>query len=153
MRKNPADLTGEQRTSLAAIADTNAALYRSYLLESNSAKCSGPKAQPAGEVTGRVAVVGVALAHPRVRDPGSHHPPLPRPDLEHPRSRTVQRGVRSHQHPPAGIDQARLQFPQPRRTHRHGHAHPRRSLPPTTRTEMTHYNVSRSPDPGQEGIR
>ncbi len=33
VRKNPADLTGEQRTSLAAIADTNAALYRSYLLK------------------------------------------------------------------------------------------------------------------------
>lgn len=33
VRKNPADLTGEQRTSLAVIADTNAALYRSYLLK------------------------------------------------------------------------------------------------------------------------
>ena len=32
-RKNPTDLTGEQRTSLAAIADTNATLYRAYLLK------------------------------------------------------------------------------------------------------------------------
>lgn len=32
-RKNPPDLTGEQRTSLAAIADTNATLYRAYLLK------------------------------------------------------------------------------------------------------------------------
>ena len=32
-RKNPAGLTGEQRTSLAAIADTNATLYRAYLLK------------------------------------------------------------------------------------------------------------------------
>ncbi|UQX10665.1 transposase [Candidatus Mycobacterium methanotrophicum] len=32
-RKNPADLTGEQRSSLAAIADTNRALYRAYLLK------------------------------------------------------------------------------------------------------------------------
>lgn len=32
-RKNPGDLTGEQRTSLAAIADTNATLYRAYLLK------------------------------------------------------------------------------------------------------------------------
>jgi transposase len=32
-RKNPADLTGEQRTSLAEIAVTNQALYRAYLLK------------------------------------------------------------------------------------------------------------------------
>ncbi|KZS76532.1 hypothetical protein A4G29_03125 [Mycobacterium kansasii] len=31
--KNPADLTGEQRTSLAQIADTNRTLYRAYLLK------------------------------------------------------------------------------------------------------------------------
>ena len=33
VRKNPPDLTGEQRTSLAAIADTNTTLYRAYLLK------------------------------------------------------------------------------------------------------------------------
>lgn len=33
VRKNPPDLTGEQRTSLAAIADTNSTLYRAYLLK------------------------------------------------------------------------------------------------------------------------
>ncbi len=33
VRKNPADLTGEQRTSLAAITTTNATLYRAYLLK------------------------------------------------------------------------------------------------------------------------
>jgi transposase len=32
-RKNPADLTGEQRTSLAVITDTNRTLYRAYLLK------------------------------------------------------------------------------------------------------------------------
>jgi transposase len=32
-RKNPSDLTGEQRTSLAAIAGTNATLYRAHLLK------------------------------------------------------------------------------------------------------------------------
>lgn len=30
-RKNPPGLTGEQRSSLAAIADTNRTLYRAYL--------------------------------------------------------------------------------------------------------------------------
>lgn len=33
VRKNPADLTGEQRTSLATITGTNATLYRAYLLK------------------------------------------------------------------------------------------------------------------------
>jgi transposase len=32
-RKNPSELTGEQRTSLAAIAATNRTLYRAYLLK------------------------------------------------------------------------------------------------------------------------
>jgi transposase len=32
-RKNPPDLTGEQRTSLSEIADTNKTLYRAYLLK------------------------------------------------------------------------------------------------------------------------
>jgi transposase len=32
-RKNPPDLTGEQRDSLAAVADTNRTLYRAYLLK------------------------------------------------------------------------------------------------------------------------
>ena len=32
-RKNPVDLTGEQRTSLASIAATNRTLYRAYLLK------------------------------------------------------------------------------------------------------------------------
>ena len=32
-RKNPPDLTTEQRTSLAEIADTNKTLYRAYLLK------------------------------------------------------------------------------------------------------------------------
>ena len=42
----------------------------------------------------------------------------------------------------------RLRIPQPRRTYRHGHAHPRRPLPTTTRPNrmnQTHGNVSRSP--------
>jgi hypothetical protein len=84
----------------------------------------------------RMAVLGVALAHSRVRRPGPHHPPLPRPDPPHPRPRAVQRPIRSHQHPPAGIDQARLRIPQPRRPHRHGPPHPRRPLPTSARPIM-----------------
>jgi len=33
VRKNPADLSGEQRTSLATIQATNTTLYRAYLLK------------------------------------------------------------------------------------------------------------------------
>ena len=81
MRKNPADLTGEQRTSPRAIADTNAALYRSYLLKEQLREVFRPGAT--GRVTGRVATGASHLRIPGVRDPGSHHPPLPQPDLEH----------------------------------------------------------------------
>lgn len=38
VRKNPADLTCEQRTSLASITTTNNTLYRAYLLKSNYGK-------------------------------------------------------------------------------------------------------------------
>jgi transposase len=43
-RKDPAGLTGEQHASLAGIAATNRALYRAYLLKSNSGMCFGSKA-------------------------------------------------------------------------------------------------------------
>jgi transposase len=45
-RKNPADLTGEQRTSLAAIADTNKTLYRAYLLKEQLREVFRVKGQP-----------------------------------------------------------------------------------------------------------
>ena len=112
MRKNPADLTGEQRTSLAAIADTNAALYRSYLLKSNYARCSGPRSnRPA--VTGRVAVVGVALAHPEfvtLARTIRRYRNLIWNTLDHGLSNAKSR---SHQHPPAGIDQRAYRFHSP----------------------------------------
>ena len=41
--KNPPDLTGDQRTTVAAIAKTNLPLYRAYLLKDNSVKSSQPK--------------------------------------------------------------------------------------------------------------
>jgi hypothetical protein len=42
-RKNPADLTGEQRTSLAGIATTNRILYRAYLLKEQLREVFGSK--------------------------------------------------------------------------------------------------------------
>ncbi|KZS64506.1 transposase [Mycobacterium pseudokansasii] len=132
-RKNPPDLTGEQRTSLAAIADT-----KRHPVSGVSAQRATPggvsgQRRPRAPTAGRVAVVGVVLAHTRVRRAGPQHPPLPRPDPQHPRPRPVEREVRGHQHSPARIDQARLWFSQSRCAYRHGHAHPRRTLPTTTR--------------------
>ena len=95
---------------------------------------------PRAAAVGRVAVVGLALAHPRFTALARsirRYRDLIWNTLDHglfnadPRPPT----------PPAGIDQARLWIPQPGRTDSHGHAHPRRPLPSTTRTEMTHYNV------------
>ena len=47
VRKNPPDLTGEQRTSLAAIAATNATLYRAYS-KSNCARSFGSRGPQGG---------------------------------------------------------------------------------------------------------
>jgi transposase len=135
-RKNPPDLTGEQRTSLAEIADTNAALYRAYLLKEQLREVFRVKGS-----TGRQLLAGwlswashsripefVALARgirryrELILNTLDHHP--------------VQRQIRSHQHPPTGIDQAGLWISQPRRADRHGPAHPRRPLPRPTGPEM-----------------
>ena len=143
VRKNPADLTCEQRTSLASITTTNNTLYRAYLLKSNYGKRSSQRTtRPTA--AGGLAVVGVAFPHPRIRRPGPQHPPLPGPDPQHPRPQRQQRPLGSDEHSPAGTDQTRLRLPQPRGPDRHGPTHPRRSLPGATRPKMTHYNVSRS---------
>ena len=132
VRKNPADLTGEQRTSLAAIHTTNKTLYRAYLLRATPGSVSGQRRRRA-PAAGRVAVVGQALPHPRVRQGRGHHRPLPPPAPQHPRSQSQQRPLGGHQHPPTGLDQARVRVSQPRSDDRHGHAHPRRPVPRTTR--------------------
>lgn len=46
VRKNPVDLTGEQRTSLAAITDTNKTLYRAYLLKEQLREVFRVKGRP-----------------------------------------------------------------------------------------------------------
>ena len=93
----PADLTTEQRTSLAEIAVTNNALYRAICSKSNCAKSFGPKAEPGGNCWPD----GCRGRHTRASPSSStspQHPPLPRPDREHARPRAVQRPIRSHQH-------------------------------------------------------
>ncbi|MGZ5398346.1 MAG: ISL3 family transposase [Mycobacterium sp.] len=53
VRKNPADLTCEQRTSLASITRTNTTLYRAYLLKEQLREVFGVKG-----VTGRQLLAG-----------------------------------------------------------------------------------------------
>ena len=78
--RDPPDLTGR-----AAHQPGRDRRHRSHALPGVSAQ--GPLrelfgSKPTGPApAGRVAVVGVALAHPRVRRARPQHPPLPRPDL------------------------------------------------------------------------
>ena len=133
-RKNPADLTGEQRTSLAAIADTNKTLYRAYLLKEQLREVFRVKGQPGRQLLAGWLSWASALAYPRVRRPGPQHRPLPRPDLEHPRPRPVQRKIRSHQHPPArALTKRAYGFHSPDALIAMALLNPRWPLPPTTR--------------------
>ena len=108
VRKNPIDLTTEQRTSLATIAATNKALYRAYLLKEQLREVFRVKGCAGRQLLAGWLSWASHSPDPGIRHPGPHHPPLPGPDLEHPRPGSVERSIRGHQHPSAGIDQARL---------------------------------------------
>jgi transposase len=137
--KNPPELTSDQRTTLAAIAKDNGALYRAYLLKEQlrmifQAELPEAKALLAGWISWasrcRIpAFVRLAKTITRYRDL----------DPQRRRAPPVQRPIRSHQHPPTAPDPTRLRLPQPRITHRHGRPHPRRPLPTTPRTIMNSY--------------
>ena len=133
---NPPDLTGDQRTTLAAIAKDNGALYRAYLLKEQLRMIFQAELPEAKALLAGVDLLGPSQPHPRLRPPRQDHHPLPHPDPQCRRTRPVQRQIRSHQHPPAAADPPRLWLPQPRLTHRHGRPHPRRPLPTTSRTTM-----------------
>ena len=134
--KNPSDLTGKQRTTLASIATTNKGLYRAYLLKEQLRAVFASKAQP-----GRALLAGwLAWAH-RSRLPAfvklaktikRYRPVI----LKHPGPRAVQRPRRGHQHTPARPDPPGLRLPQPPSPHRHDPTHPRRTLPHPPRTIM-----------------
>ncbi|WP_167470621.1 transposase [Mycobacterium innocens] len=72
--RTPADVTGEQRTSLAEIAVTNQALYWAYLLKEQLREVFRVKGRAGRQPAGGMVVVGVALAHPRVRRAGPEFP-------------------------------------------------------------------------------
>jgi transposase len=129
------DLSTEQRTSLASITRTNTTLYRAYLLKEQLREVFRVKGR-----VGRQLLAGwlswashsripefVALARTirRYRD-------LVWNTLDHNMSNARSEATNTHLRALT------------KRPDRHGHAHPRRSLPRATKPEMTHYNVSRS---------
>ncbi len=146
--KNPPNLTGPQRATLAGIAKANGGLYRAYLLK-EQLRAIFQAVELAGRPSpaGRLDRLGQAVPPRTVRQARQDHQEIPGPDLERRRARPVQRPLRSHQHPPTATHPPRLRLPQPRRTDRHGRPHPRRPLPTTPRTIMkrrTHRNVRRA---------
>ena len=134
--KNPPDLTGNQKTTLASIAKLNNPLYRAYLLTEQLRAAFEAKG-----ARGRALLAGWLAWARRCRIPEfvalaktiKRFLPLIR---GHPRPRSGQRPVRGHQHPPTATHPPRLRLPQPRRPDRHGHPHPRRPLPTPPRTIM-----------------
>jgi transposase len=131
--KNPPNLTGDQRTTLASIAKANGGLYRAYLLKEQLREifaCRDP------QKAGRVDRLGPAVSPRAVRQARQDHQALPLADPGRRRARPVQRPRRGHQHPPAAAHPPRLRLPQPRSLDRHGRPHPRRPLPTTPRTIM-----------------
>src|SRR5450631_1515594 len=86
--------------------------------------------------TRRVAGLGPTLAAPRVRHTRRHDQTVPAADLQHPRSRPVQRTLGSHEHAPTSTDQTCQRIPHTRSVHRHGHAHPRRPVPGAAKPPM-----------------
>src|SRR5664279_4782491 len=84
----------------------------------------------------RVAGLGPTLTAARVRHTRRHDQTVPAADLQHPRSRPVQRTLGSHEHAPTSTDQTRQRIPHTRSVHRHGHAHPRRPVPGAAKPPM-----------------
>jgi transposase len=96
--KNPPDRTGEQRTTLAAIAKDNGALYRAYLLKEQLRMIFQAELPEARALLAGVDFLGPPQPHPRLRPTRQDHHPLPGPDPQRRRARAVQRQIRSHQH-------------------------------------------------------
>ncbi len=144
VRKNPADLTCEQRTSLASITTTNNTLYRAYLLKEQLREVFRVKGQHGRQLLAGWLAWALAFPHLRVRRPLARSIRLltADPDLEHPRPQRQQRpllqAIDTHLR---ALTKRAYGYHSPRGPDRHGHAHPRRSLPGATRPKMTHYNV------------
>ena len=134
-----ASLTGEQRTSLAAIADTNAACTRSYLRQLRE-RCSGPKEQPARQLPQPGSVVGVALASSPKFVTWLRTIRRYRNLIWNASITDCQREVEATAYPRAVTKRAYTAV----RRRIIAMAHARGRSLPASGTEMTHYSVSRS---------
>jgi len=132
--KNPEDLTADQRTTLAGIAEDNQGLYRGYLLKEQLRALFQVKGRQGKQLLAGWLAWGQTLPAAGVRQTRPHHRQVPAADLEHPGPRHVQRPGRGDEHAPARVDPTRLRLPLRRCPDRDGHAHQRRPMPRTTRT-------------------
>ena len=135
LMKNPQDLTGRQRTTLAGIAKTNARLYRAYLLKEQLRMVFAAKGQP-----GRVLLAGWIAWARRCRIPefvklARDHHQVPAADQEHAGPRNVERTLGGNEYASTNPDHPGVRIPHPRSADLHGHAHPRRTLPTPARTK------------------
>jgi phage I-like protein len=117
--KNPPDLTGAQRTTIAIIATVNKPLYRAYLLKEQLREVFAVKGDTRKATAGRLAVLGAPIPAARVCQARQDDHPTPTADSQHARARTEQRPQRGHQHSPTTAHPPRLRIPQRRSPHRH----------------------------------
>ena len=72
--KNPGDLTARQEAKLASIAQTNQMLYRAYLLKEQLRQVFRSQGRRGHRPARRLAEVGPAVSHPRLREAGGASP-------------------------------------------------------------------------------
>lgn len=132
--KNPGNLTGEQRTTLAAIAKTNNRLYRALPAQGTTPRGVRPTRQTRTDPARQLARLGRTLPHPRIHQASHNHPALSPPDPQHPRPRTVQRPQQIHQHTPTSPHPTHYGFRTPEALITMAMLTPKRPLPTTPRT-------------------
>jgi transposase len=135
--KNPPNLTGNQRTTLAGIAKANGGLYRAYLLKEQLRAIfrAADLADARALLGGWIAWARRCRLEPFVRLAKTikKYQALILNAVEHGLSNARSEATK---HPPTTAHPPRLRLPQPRSADRHGRPHPRRPLPATPRTIM-----------------
>ena len=97
--KNPENLTDRQAAKLATIQQTNARLYRAYLLKEQLRQIYRLPAAAAEPTAGPMAGVGASLPAAVVREARPHDHRTARRDPRRDPSRPLQRPHRADQHP------------------------------------------------------
>ncbi len=130
--KNPENLTDRQAVKLATIQQTNARLYRAYLLK-RAAATDLPAARRGGRAApGAMVVVGPSLPAGVVRQARPHDHCTTRRDPRRDHSRPFQRPDRADQHPNPADRPTRVRVSLTQAANRARDAQTRRALPCTT---------------------